>query len=200
MRLFKIVIVCVLLAAVSSCDQERLSTDNTVGNAVIVKLINDDTWVLTLGSAFQGGSLMGPETAGLRCRMFHEYYTSCPNVNLVEYAVYIGGIIELNKEYSSEPSNSINIISIKGLDESLGLGTLLDIPMNQGKYEGGNELVEDVQINSYKYSTLIDEDDLSLDYTSYNKDADIDILIKLTTGGAISIHYANAATPYDGYQ
>ena len=78
---------------------------------------------------------------------------------------------------------------INGIDDSLGLGTSLDIQLNQGVYEGTNELIKDVRFNSYKFSSSS---------TNHTKDCDIDIIITTSKGDVISIHFANEETPWDG--
>ena len=78
------------------------------------------------------------------------------------------------------------------MDQTLGYGDSLIIPMNQGKYEGGCDLVKDVKINSYSFSSY--QEDL---YT-INDDGKIDIRILLKDGTIISILFAGK-TPFDGY-
>ena len=85
------------------------------------------------------------------------------------------------------------MIYINGLDEMLGLGTNLVIPMNQGKYEGGNDLIQDVQIQSYKFATYINKNG------DQNRDADIRILITSKAGDELLIRFMNDVTPRDGY-
>ena len=63
--------------------------------------------------------------------------------------------------------------------------------MEQGKYKGGNELIKDVQIKSYTFSSYSEG--------QQNKDADINIVIISTTGDIITIHFADDITPVDGY-
>ena len=64
------------------------------------------------------------------------------------------------------------------------LGTLV-IPLNQGKYEGGNELVSSVKIANYSFG-------------SQDEKAQIDIRITLKDNQTIDILYSGPAH-YDGY-
>ena len=75
-------------------------------------------------------------------------------------------------------------VDIWGLDESLGLGRNLRIPMERGEYKGGNDLIETVIINSFKTSTIA-EDKVQRDDCNYN------IYIKAKSGTIISIRFIN---------
>ena len=108
----------------------------------------------------------------------------------VQELILITGFRYKGTEYTA-PGQFIDEISIR-LDSSLGYGECLRIPMNQGKYEGGNELVKDVKINSYKFSSY------QSDHYTLNDDARIDIRILLKDGNTIAILFAGK-TPYDGY-
>ena len=108
----------------------------------------------------------------------------------MEALVEINGYHYNGIDYN-EPGQVVDQIRINGLDESLGLGTSLIITMQQGKYQGGNELIKDVQIKSYTFSSYSEG--------HQNKDADINIVITSTTGDIITISFADDITPYDGY-
>ncbi|MBQ9477473.1 MAG: hypothetical protein IJU63_06795 [Bacteroidales bacterium] len=106
--------------------------------------------------------------------------------------VSIGGFRDAGVEYT-EPGQFITAIVIYGLDESLGYGSEIAIRMNQGKYEGGNELVQDVQIRSYHFSTYNKEEGRK------NADANIRIIISMTNGGTITLKFSDDITPFTGY-
>ena len=106
----------------------------------------------------------------------------------MEALVEINGYHYNGIDYN-EPGQVVDQIRINGLDESLGLGTSLIIPMQQGKYKGGNELIKDVRIKSYTFS--------SYSGVHLNKDADINVVITSTTGYIITIRFANEITPDD---
>lgn len=149
--------------------------------------------VFSIGSVFVGGGTANPlEGSSHRCHFYQEKFETGPNWNEVEAIVEIYGFRHYGIDYN-EPGQYIDQIKINGLAESLGLGTSLTIPMNQGKYEGGNELIKDVRIKSYKFASYIDNEG------HQNKDADINIVITSTAGDVITIQFANDVTPYDGY-
>lgn len=196
-------IVLLLLICLSSCQHDSLNNVDIASiNALIVKpagtrtnyLIHTDDGLLIypIGSAFQGGSDISPSISGNRIHFYQEKFTTCPKWNEVEAIVEISGFEYVDVHYS-ELSQTINRIYINGLDEMLGLGTNLVIPMNQGKYEGGNDLIQDVQIQSYKLATYINKNG------DQNRDADIRILITSKAGDELLIRFMNDVTPGDGY-
>ncbi len=93
------------------------------------------------------------------------------------------GIISGIIDYDNLPQY-IHEISIWSLDESLGLGRNLRIPMERGEYKGGNDLIETVIINSFKMPTSVDNE-VQLDDCNFN------IYIKAKSGTIISIRYIN---------
>ena len=148
-----------------------------------------------IGSVFVGGGTVDP-SKGLsnRCHIYKEQFAEGPAWDKVQALVEIYGFKYNDVEYQS-PDQYVEQIIINGLDESLGLGTTIDIPMKQGKYQGGNDLIESVRIQAYKFSSSRYEDG----QIEYNDDADINIVIKSKKGDVISILYSNATTPWDGY-
>ena len=60
--------------------------------------------------------------------------------------------------------------------------------MEYGEYKGGNDLIEYVKINSFKYSNLETGD----------SDSNINIYIRAKSGVVISIRYINGQTKRDG--
>lgn len=203
---FKIALISTLLmgCCLIGCEKGVFGSDDANGNALIVKpanatkadggtLTKDGTFVYKIGSVFQGGADTDPEKGSShRCHMYQEKFTEGPRWNEVQALVEIYGFHYNGVDYN-EPGQVIDRITINGLDESLGFGTCLYIPMKQGKYKGGNDLIQDVQIKSYKFASYID-------YEGHqNKDADINIVITSTAGDIITIRFANDVTPYDGY-
>ena len=138
-----------------------------------------------------GGAMAEPaKGSSHRSHFYREKFAKGPRWDEVEALVEIYGYHHNGIDYN-EPGQVIDQIRINGLDESLGLGTRLIIPMQQGKYKGGNELIKDVRIKSYTFSSYSEG--------HQNKDADINIVITSTTGDIITISFADDITPYDGY-
>lgn len=186
------------------CEKGVFGPDNANGNALIIKpakatkadggsFTKDGTLVYTIGSVFVGGGTADPSKGSShRCHFYQEKFTEGPRWDRVEALVTIYGFRHTGTEYNL-PGQVIDQIIINGLDESLGFGACLNIPMNQGKYKDGNELIKDVQIKSYKFASYID-------YEGHqNKDADINIVITSTAGDIITLRFVNDVTPYDGY-
>ena len=145
-----------------------------------------------IGSVFVGGGVADPNKGSShRCHFYQESFTEFPYCDdEAPLMIYISGFRYTGTEYTA-PGQFIDFISIR-LDQSLGYGDSLLIPLNQGKYKSGCDLVKDVKINSYKFSTY--KEDL---YT-LNDDGKIDIRILLKDGTKISILFAGK-TPYDGF-
>lgn len=159
-------------------DEPIVATDTFSGT-----ISKNGNLVFSIGSVFVGGGTANPlEGSSHRCHFYQEKFETGPNWNEVEAIVEIYGFRHYGIEYN-KPGQYIDQIRLNGLT----------IPMNQGKYEGGNELVKDVQIKSYKFASYIDNDG------HQNKDADINIVITSTAGDIITIKFANDVTPYDGY-
>ena len=157
------------------------------------KRMKDGTFAYPIGSVFCGGGVADPqEGSSHRCHFYQEKFTEGPRRSEVESLVAIYGFRYRDVEYT-EPGQYIDHIYINGLDASLGLGTSLMIPMNQGKYNGENELIKDVQIKSYKLASYNDNEG------HQNPDADIHIVITSKAGDIITIRFANGVTPHDGY-
>jgi hypothetical protein len=91
----------------------------------------------------------------------------------------------------SEPGQFIDFI---GISESvLDLDTPLLIPLEQGEYKGGCDLVSSVRITNYDFGTV--KDQITGDK---NDDGKIDIVISLKDGRTLRIHYRGKIL-YDGY-
>ena len=153
----------------------------------------DGSIVYSIGSVFVGGGVANPSKGSShRCHFYQEKFTEGPNWDEVDALVTIYGFRYRDVEYT-QPGQYIDQIYINGIDESLGLGTIISIPMEQGQYKGGNALVSDVRIVSYQFSSYNQAED------TLNSDANIHIVITTKQGDVITLLYQNDVTPYDGY-
>ena len=193
-----------LLICLSGCETLNSEEDySSYPNALIIKpaqdskvnaclLTKEGTVLYPFGSAFGGGGI-GDKGSFFRYQFYRENYTNAPDWLETEPIVYIGGFRHAETDYT-KPGQTIDRICLLGLDESLGLGENLDIPLNQGKYEGGNKLIKDVRIDHYQFET-----DITTFLGEKNKEAKIDIVITSMAGDILIIHFANAAIRNDGY-
>lgn len=195
-----------LLICLSGCETLNSEEDySSYPNALIIKpaqesrvnaglLTKEGTVLYSFGSAFVGGGIADPnEGSSHRCHFYRESFMNAPNGPETEPIVYIEGFRHAGTDYT-KPGQLIDRIYLLGLDESLGLGENLDIPLNQGKYEGGNKLIKDVRIDHYQFET-----DITTFLGEKNKEAKIDIVITSMAGDILIIHFANAAIRNDGY-
>lgn len=179
-------------------DENALKDTLTIKPAALTKSDNgvkmqDGTVVYSIGSVFVGGGVADPSKGSThRCHFYQEKFTEGPNWDEVAALVSIWGFRYTGVEYT-QPGQYINHIYINGIDESLGLGSYLSIPMEQGKYKGGNELISDVRIVSYQFSSY------NQAQGNLNSDANIHIVITTKAGDIITLLYQNDVTPYDGY-
>lgn len=183
-----------LLACLTGC--ETLNNDEETAsypNAIIIKPANpsrvdagllkkDGTVVYPIGSAFGSGGFYVPDFMSHMCMFFRENYKVSPNRQDVEAAFAIMAVEYFGVEYT-KPGQQINELIISGLDESLGLGYSLRIPMKQGKYEGENSLIKDVRIDSYQRATITDDN-------TY-----IHIVITSNAGDVIILHFTGKILP-----
>lgn len=196
-----------LMAAVAGCSKSDPDSEYKIKDALTVKTVKtgaatraddgvvskDGTYVFPIGSVFVGGAVANPsEGSSHRCHFYTQKFSEGPNWDEVMSLVYIGGFRWRDVEYT-KPGQFIDLIILNFPDEIPGLGTTIQIPMEQGKYNGGNDLIKDVKINSYQFATFADYSG------TQNKDADIDIVITTTAGDKISLIFKNDVTPYDGY-
>ncbi|MBR4166968.1 MAG: hypothetical protein IKR44_03985 [Bacteroidales bacterium] len=205
----------ILLAALMMaclCGCEKGDPDHTgYKDALVVKTVQtsiptrsdngmtsgNSTLVFPIRSVFVGGGVANPSKGSShRCHFYTEKFTEGPNWDQVDALVTILGFQYRNVEYT-KPGEYITHIYIVLPEEVPGLGTSITIPMEGGQYKGGNDLIRDVQIKSYKFSSYTKSDDP--DGYTLNKDADIDIVITTTSGGTISLLFNNDVTPFDGY-
>ena len=186
-----------LLACLTGCETLDINKENQ--NALVIKpsrhtnvdpsaLTREGTLIYTLGSVFVGGGIDPEEgLSSYDCELFHGKYSQWPHWYEDTPLVAIGATRYYNVEYT-KPGQEIDLICIKGLDESLGLGTVISITMNQGKYEGGNELIKSVSIYSYRF--IVDNTYMG----DKTPKADIDIVISSKAGEIINIHFFGAMT------
>ena len=148
-------------------------------------------YVVPIGSVFVGGGTADITKGSThRASFFQEKLTLESDWNDVKLVASINGFWHTGVDYTN-PGRCIDEINLHNLDESLGLGSSIKIPMNQGKYEGGNEKIKSVVILSYKFSSYTGD--------TPNKDADIRIFITTKAGDTITIHFVNDITQFDGY-
>ena len=196
-----------LITCLTGCDKFGSGPENKYKDALVVKTVKssvatradngmvskDGTYVFPIGSVFVGGAIAEPSKGSShRCHFYTEKFTEGPNWDDVPCLVYIGGFRWKDVEYT-KPGQYIDYIVLNFPNEIPGLGTLIRIPMEQGKYNGGNELIKNVKINSYQFASFVDYSG------AQNKDADIDIVITTTAGDKLSLVFKNDVTPYDGY-
>ena len=199
-------ILVLAMMALFACEKEGPAVNSSFvaersnNNAIIfipTRMSNTGTrtLIIPIGSALTGGGLIDPSLGNSRYISFYQgRYTQDSEEIIkrsVEPIIILNGFVYYNVAYT-RPGQFINQIIINGIDESLGLGKRLDINMNQGQYEGDNELIKDVLIYSLKFASFKDSYHM-------NKDCDMDIVIITTNGVIISIHFANEETPPDGW-
>lgn len=200
----RIIAFAVLLSALLGCTKEEIVSDYADSNALIIKpagmakadgviVTREGAFVYPIQSVFVGGASLidypdGEKIGSHRSYFYKEKYDFSLYRREVKPIVEMHGVLYKDVAYS-RPGQKVDHILINGIDDSLGLGTSLDIQLNQGVYEGTNELIKDVRFNSYKFSSSS---------TNHTKDCDIDIIITTSKGDVISIHFANEETPWDG--
>jgi hypothetical protein len=147
--------------------------------------------IVPIGSAFMGGGVADPNIGSShRCHMYEQYFEQGPSWDEVASVVGISGFQYTGVTYS-EPGQFIDFIGISGA--LLNLDTSLAIPLEQGKYKGGCELVSSVKITNFNPGTV--KNRITGDM---NDDGKIDIAISLKDGRTLRIHYRGKIL-YDGY-
>ena len=122
--------------------------------------------------------------------MYEKDFSSGPNWDEVSPVVAIMGSWHNDLLYP-EPGQIIQTIWIT--HEVLNLDEPLLIPLELGEYKGGCERVSSVNITNYSAGTIKDTVTGEM-----NADGKIDILVSLTDGRSLRIHY-RGKIPYDGY-
>mgnify|MGYP007069885309 CR=1 FL=1 len=176
MKRLSFVFHCTLVFCLSGCG--LLDIDKDKPNALIFKpggLFCTEAIIYPIGSAFGSGSIANPNIGiSHTTAYFREKYEVYSDIPDTEHAiVYISGFEHTGVTYT-EPGQSIDYIYVGGHDVSSRLGSELRIPLNQGIYEGGHELIRSVKINAYQLSGASHE---------------INIAITTKAGDSINIFY-----------
>lgn len=164
--------------------------DNTPGrsNAVVVKLASkvkaenvevatDGTYTYTLNTLFHGYRYRIPEKYSKDMGLFCAFYFFREQLDPGLWPDHAPFVTIETFEYKDVEythfEQIVDRICIDGLDEALGLGTVMDIPLEQGKYNGGNDTVASVSISVTK---------VKLNHAIF------DIVITTKAGDTISIY------------
>ena len=170
-HLFSLFSILVLLGCLTNCS--KLGNES---NYIHVVSAQNEQYFYKVGSAFAGSRIMA--YAGIDLRFFSDSFSSYPEGSentpllIIEQRILQG----LNYDETLTGDQIVERICINGLDESLGLGSTLDIPMHQGQYTGKNELVKTVQLGVFHMPESED------DYLSFQ------IMITTVKGDRINIH------------
>ena len=184
----RIPIVLMLIAGLLlSVGCDKYTSDEPSSSGVYL----DGKCIVSIGSTFMGGAMANPNKGSShRCHMYEKYFEHGPNWFQVASVVGISGFRYTGVTYS-EPGQYIDLIGINGT--VLDLETPLAIPLEQGKYKGGCDLVSSVRIKTYDCGTV--KDQITGDM---NDDGKIDIVISLKDGRTLRIYYRGKIL-YDGY-
>ncbi len=169
-HLFSLFSILVLLGCLTNCSKFGNET-----NMIHVISAKYEQSFYKVGSAFIGASRM---YEGLVMRFFCDSFSSYSEgpentpLLIIEQRIYISH----HYDETLTGDQIVERICINGLDESLGLGSTLDIPMHQGQYTGKNELVKTVQLGVFHMPESED------DYLSFQ------IMITTVKGDRINIH------------
>ena len=181
----KLVLFAALAVIVTSC--ERYMSDGHGSSGVY---LNGER-IFSIGSTFMGGAISNPSLGSShRCNMYEKNYNSGPNWNEVSPIVFIRGFRYSGVTYSAL-GEIIETIWIS--KDVLNQDSPLVISLEQGKYKGGCDTVSSVKITNYSAGTIKNSVTGEM-----NADGKIDILITLTDGRSLRIHY-RGKIPYDGY-
>lgn len=146
-----------------SCDKDSLAKNEKKAEIVIKSATASKTEVIPIGTAFTYSFkwTINPEPVyhegdgtWSRLLFYKEELVSLPETGEAAHCL---AVIESFRDADIAYTNlglTINRITIFNAD-SLGFGETIDIPMNQGKYEGGNDQITSVIIKSFDYSPNI---------------------------------------------
>ena len=181
----KIVLLSALAALVLGCEKYTSNEHESSG------IYLNGKRVASIGSTFMGGGIANPSKGSShRCHMYEKDYEHGPNWDVVTSVVTMVGFRYTGVTYSA-PGQFIDWI---GIDKDvLNLDSPLSIPLEQGAYKGGCELVSAVRITNYDRGSVKNQETGAM-----NDDGKIDIAISLTDGRTLRIHY-RGKVPYDGY-
>lgn len=159
------------------------SEETTITNSGGISI--DDVQQEELKSAFKGGGTVEPTEGDWSIfYIFSDYYPEYPS--RIKEKISIEGFYYTGKEYTDD-KDAVERISLYDIPS---IGNLI-IPMNQGKYEGGNELVSSLTINEFFEGRI--------DFYGENsiEDARVSISIVLKDNCRIDIRYVGSAL-WDG--
>ncbi len=181
-----------VIVALSGCGKET-STNETTDCALIIKKAGEASdLIIPIRTVIVGGGFDSQNNYYVHgCVFYQEKYGTETGARLNKPIVDITGIEYNDVDYSTEPGRVIEQIVINGLEESLSLGSKIEIKMNQGRYDGTNTLIKGVQIVSYKVPN-------NNDISRQNKQCDIEIVITTESGDVISLRYAKEAVIIEG--
>ena len=187
MRMRIPIVIMLVAGLLLSVGCEKYASDQPASSGVYL----DGKCIVSIGSTFMGGGIADPSKGSShRCHMYEKYFEHGPSWDQVASAVTITGFRYTGITYS-EPGQYIDFISISRA--VLDLDTPLSIPLEQGKYKGGCDLVSSVRITNYYSGTVKNQTTGDM-----NDDGKIDIEISLTDGHTLRIHYRGKIL-YDGY-
>ena len=152
-----------LLISLSGCLTNCSKFGNET-NMIHVISAKYEQFFYKVGSVFLGYHI---KYDSIVSRFFSNNYSTYPEgpentpLLIVEQRIYQG----LNYDETLTGDQIVERICINGLNESLGLGSTLDIPMHQGQYTGKNELVKNVQLGVFH---MPDYEENEENYLSFN--------------------------------
>lgn len=194
LKMKKLVILAALAALLMACEKFPNDVDEpemTVTETSFGGIYLNGECVMPIGSSFVGGAVVNPdEGSSHRFHMYEKVYEYGPNWSEVSSVVKIEGFRYQGVTYSA-PGQFIDKIEIS--KDVLKMDTNLLIPLDQGEYKGGCDLVSSVKITNYDFGTVKDKITGEM-----NDDGKIDIIISLTDGRSLHISY-QGKIPSDGY-
>lgn len=166
--LFTVLLLAFSLAACQKSNTEDNNIDQD--NAFVIKPANGlQTVVYPIGSVFRRSTELSMWT-GIHYSFFQDEYDTYPRYD--NPFIVITGRTPKGEELTHS-LKWINGITIQGLLPSLKLGKSLSIPLEEGQYKGGEELIKEVLIESFC-------------------SPDIHIVITSAAGDILTIRYSGA--------
>ena len=187
MRMRNPVVLMLFAGLLLSVGCEKYTSDEPSSSGVYL----GEKCIVSIGSAFMGGAIVNPtKGSSHRCHMYENQFSTGPSWDQVASVVTITGFRYAGVTYS-KPGQYIDFIGISGA--VLDLDTPLAIPLEQGEYKGGCDLVSSVRIKTYDGSTV--KNQITGDM---NDDGKIDLVLSLKDGRTLRIHYRGKIL-FDGY-
>lgn len=168
MKIFRFLLIVASSAVFSFCGKNESSELN--GNGFYLQ----EQRILSLKSAFLGGSSPSPDKSSFRLYLYEKKYSKQPGWKQVSASFEVGSTRYNDKDYTAQGSDIESII-IRFPQSISGLGNGITLFMGDGKYKGNCELVNNVHILQYDVSV--------------SKGSQIHIEILLTDGRILSIKY-----------